>query len=63
MIEVDAPIDRAFHTRRIAEEDAAAERTNTPLARALHLELAALHRMALRRARRVTMAPDGQLPL
>jgi hypothetical protein len=51
VIEIDEPVDGSFHRRRAAEEDSAAKMAASPIARALHCELAALHRLALRRAR------------
>jgi hypothetical protein len=50
MITVDEPIDRAFHQRRMAEEEAAARDLPACVARSMHLELAALHRLALERS-------------
>jgi hypothetical protein len=50
MIIIDEPVDGAFHEKRLAEETAAADRLPGSLERSLHLELAALHRLALVRS-------------
>jgi hypothetical protein len=49
MIEVYDPRDRTRHEKRAAEELAAARLATDRLTRTAHLELAALHQMAVRR--------------